>query len=194
MNNRKLKELVQDRKTFGNVDPVEAVLFLTSRYSLLPDIFDIFGREQAIEFLERFGGKTIKIPSVKNVEEAIQQLVIWKALTADDSQENYKRLSSKYGLKESELRTAKQRVQDMFNEQRKRFGRPEQETRQRDKAGAESATEEFTVLETRIEPAVYTAGAERDIAAYLTANLFGVGGGREGASSTVPPSDSTVDR
>jgi hypothetical protein len=115
--NKKL--LTAERKDFRGLDAIEAVLFLCGKYTMLPEIFEIFGPEKAWKFLTVFGGRTIKVPSEKSVQESISHLLIWSELsnTHDSQREAIKRLAHRYDMKDSEVRSAAARVQDMIDAQ-----------------------------------------------------------------------------
>jgi len=121
MKGQHLKELlVQDRKVLRGIDPVKAVLFLCARHTLLPEIFESFGTESTLSFLESFGGKTVKIPSIKAVKDAIMSITIWEEMEAAiNKEEASKRLAKRFNVREGEIRLAYSKVKEMLDDQKK---------------------------------------------------------------------------
>lgn len=56
------------------------VLLNTDSYSLLPELYDVFGEENLMKFLDIFAGNTIKVPSKKKFASAIQKIDIYNRL------------------------------------------------------------------------------------------------------------------
>jgi phosphopantetheinyl transferase (holo-ACP synthase) len=114
----KLKEvLAEDRKLSRGLDPVNAILCLCARHTLLPEIFNTFGRDSVLSFLDRFGGKTIKVPSVKSVYDALIAITIWDALEKSNTPDTITRLAKRFSLKESEVKAHRNKVQEMLDAQ-----------------------------------------------------------------------------
>ena len=110
--------LVSDRKMLRGLDPVKAILFLCARHTLLPEIFDAFGKEDTLSFLEIFGGRTIKVPSVKAVKDALVALTIWEEMSkSKDKGDTCKILAKRFSVRASEIRASYTRVEEMLNGQ-----------------------------------------------------------------------------
>lgn len=108
-------------KLYGGIDPLEAVLYLNAKYTLLPELFEVFGHDNTMKFLELFGGKTLKVPPVLEMQKAFDYLGIWSSLRKSNNPTTVKRLCKRYEMSYAEVREAYRRVQDMFNAQQKRF-------------------------------------------------------------------------
>lgn len=145
------KQLTAD--AFGGVNPIEAVLFLNDRHTLLPELFDIFGSEETLHFLEVFGGKTFTVPSLSDVQRSLEHVAIWAAVSKNDSPLEIRRLARRYSIPVSEVKAAHRRVQDMFNEQEKRFfkAKPSSTTRDTEIGALEGGIEAEERNEEEIE-------------------------------------------
>ena len=66
-----------DTKLGEHVDLVKVVLFYYNDLSLLPELYDIFGGEALIKFLDIFGGTTIDVPPAETIERAIRDVSIY---------------------------------------------------------------------------------------------------------------------
>lgn len=67
---------------FTNIHGREAevffVLLLTSgKYSFLPELYEIFGKDSTIKFLELFAGMTVEVPSVKRLSSLARDTKVY---------------------------------------------------------------------------------------------------------------------
>lgn len=58
---------------------LRAATHITSQYELVPDIVEIF-EDQAVKFLEIFGGQIIAVPPFGEVVTQMRRVAIWMAL------------------------------------------------------------------------------------------------------------------
>ncbi len=125
----RLKELYYSEHPEKGIDPIRVMLDLNSKYTLLPDLFEIFGRESFLKFIKVFGGKSIvKIPSYRDLEKSFEAVAIWQALRKSNTPEMVKRLCNRYSMKESEVRAAYQRIEGLLNEEAYKFLADEEAT------------------------------------------------------------------
>lgn len=67
----------KNRKQFLSV--LRAATHITSQYELVPDIVEVF-EEDAVKFLEIFGGRVISVPPFNEVVTQMRRVAIWLAL------------------------------------------------------------------------------------------------------------------
>lgn len=72
------------------------VLLSTDAYTLLPELYDIFGEENLIKFLDAFAGNTIKVPSKREFNKAIQKVEIYSRLEVKKNAPTIKELAQEY--------------------------------------------------------------------------------------------------
>ena len=61
------------------------VLLHDSRETLLPELYDIFGKEVLIKFLDIFGGRTVKVPAREYLRRAARDVDIYIMLFYDEA-------------------------------------------------------------------------------------------------------------
>lgn len=74
-----------DPSVVKHVDALQIALLRTGRESLLPELYEIFGKEATIKFLDIFAGTTITVPSRQVVENAIRDTFIYLTLKKSKS-------------------------------------------------------------------------------------------------------------
>lgn len=135
----RLKELYYTEHPEKGIDPIRVMLDLNSKYTLLPDLFEIFGRESFLKFIKVFGGKSIvKIPSYRDLEKSFEAVAIWQALRKSNTPEMVKRLCNRYSMKESEVRAAYQRIEGLLNEEAYKFLADDEETTTEPSTGSDA--------------------------------------------------------
>lgn len=103
------------KEAFEGVDPIDVILYLNAKYTLLPEISEVFGKEHILKFIETFGGKTIKVPAIEDVEKTVEWITIWSLVRKNNSSENVKKIANRYGIKEAEVRLAYEKVQEVMD-------------------------------------------------------------------------------
>jgi hypothetical protein len=68
------------------------------RFCLLPELYDIFGEEALVKFLDVFAGRSVQVPSRDTITRRLRDVRIWLAISEDDSPERVQLLASEYGL------------------------------------------------------------------------------------------------
>lgn len=115
-------KVLQEIRTTLHIDPVDTAMLLQSRHTLLPEIFEVFGQDQAFKFMEVFGGKTIKVPSIEDMEKSLEALVIWAHVReASNKSAEIRKLALRFGKKVSEVRSLYKKVQALSDEQTEAF-------------------------------------------------------------------------
>jgi hypothetical protein len=75
-----LKWDIFDSRSSKHIDALQIALLRTGRDTLLPEIYEIFGKESTIKFLDIFAGITVKVPTKQVIENAIRDTFIYLTL------------------------------------------------------------------------------------------------------------------
>jgi len=89
------------------VEAFYVLLVASGKYTFLPEIYDIFGRDGTVRFLEIFAGCRIKVPKLERLEKLAQHAAIYIRL--EKARKNQKAsvvhaLALEYDLTESQIR------------------------------------------------------------------------------------------
>jgi hypothetical protein len=77
-----------DNKVVDHIDALQIALLRAGSTSLLPELYEIFGTENLLKFLDVFAGTTIVVPSAMVLEDSIRDTFIY--LIVDNAQKNPK--------------------------------------------------------------------------------------------------------
>lgn len=66
-----------DRGSLKHIDALQVALLRAGKDTLLPEIYDIFGKEKLLKFLDIFAGTTVQVPTKKVLEDAIRDTYIY---------------------------------------------------------------------------------------------------------------------
>jgi hypothetical protein len=69
-----------DNSATKHIDALQVALVRASRDSILPELYDIFGKESLLKFLDIFAGTTVKVPTKKVLEDSIRDTFIYLSL------------------------------------------------------------------------------------------------------------------
>jgi len=72
-----------DTGSADHIDALQVSLLRAGKNTLLPELYDIFGKECLLKFLDTFAGTTIQVPTKKVLEDAIRDTYIYLTLTKD---------------------------------------------------------------------------------------------------------------
>jgi hypothetical protein len=81
------------------------------------DLFDIFGREAFLKFLDIFQGMTLDVPTRGKVEDCMRQVAIYLALKRTKASQRPKAiraLAQKYGIPAGDVRTIFVELDNLF--------------------------------------------------------------------------------
>ena len=81
------------------------------------DLFDVFGRDAFLKFLDVFQGSTIEVPSRSKLEDAMRQVAIYltlKRTTASQRPKAIKELAHRYNIPAGDIRDMFVEVDDLF--------------------------------------------------------------------------------
>lgn len=90
------------------VDTFYALLISESKYSYLPELHDIFGRDATIKFMEIFSGCTVRVPSIKKLSQTARAVVIYVRIEQAKSNAQLaivKALAEEYEITEDRVRS-----------------------------------------------------------------------------------------
>lgn len=62
------------------VDLLYLLLVHSNRFSSLPELYEIFGKEALIKFLDIFEGQRLTVPSAKDLKKAVREVNIYSRL------------------------------------------------------------------------------------------------------------------
>lgn len=69
-----------DTGSVAHIDALQVSLLRAGKHTLLPELYDIFGKERLLKFLDTFAGTTVQVPSKKVLELAIRDTYIYLTL------------------------------------------------------------------------------------------------------------------
>jgi len=72
----KVKSVLKDLRG-REVDAFYMLLVSSGKYTFLPELHDIFGKEATIKFLDVFAGCTVKVPKVETIEKLARDAEIY---------------------------------------------------------------------------------------------------------------------
>lgn len=91
------------------IDPLQVALLVDTRFSVLPELYEVFGPSALLEFLDIFGGATIKIPTREELEVYLRDVIIYA-----NYNEKRRSLCTRYNLTDSELLTIYNRMKTLL--------------------------------------------------------------------------------
>ncbi len=85
------------------------LLVSSGSYTFLPELYDIFGRDETIKFLEIFQGCSLSVPKAEKLEKLARDVSIYtrveRAPTSASRTVIIRRLAEEYELLEDRIRT-----------------------------------------------------------------------------------------
>lgn len=99
---KKLDCHVFDKLVAKNVHILQVVLSSMDEENLLPELYEIFGREALLKFLDIFGGVTIRVPKRDIVRSAVEKVKVWIVL--ENKLATVAQLSEEMGKSEAHIR------------------------------------------------------------------------------------------
>jgi hypothetical protein len=109
--------LFLEASTRKHIDALYVVLMHTGRYNLLPELYEVFGKEALLEFLDIFEGTTIKVPSADEFTLAVRDVDIWvrmKKAKQDQRQAVVESLASEYNVDQNYIEMCYHKVQGLM--------------------------------------------------------------------------------
>ena len=106
---------IYEEGTNRHIDAIKAVLILQSNFDLLPELYEIFGKEDTLKFLSIFAGRVIRVPSKGEIDQSIRDVMIWVALSKNGAPDNVRALAVKYGVTKNEVIRIHGRVKELMS-------------------------------------------------------------------------------
>jgi len=63
-----------------HIDLLKLMLLYNNEMSLLPELYEIFGKECLLKFLDLFSGTTVKVPSALEIQHSLRDVSIFLSL------------------------------------------------------------------------------------------------------------------
>src|SRR5262249_26600927 len=103
-------ELVRifDKDTSRLIDVFMPVMVAWTRKTLIPELYEVFGSEHLMLFLDLFAGTRVEVPSRDLMLAALRDAEIYTAVAA--RKDTVRGLATKYGLEEHRVADAYARV------------------------------------------------------------------------------------
>lgn len=100
-------QLLDDRVQ-QHLHPLSLVLMHEDEFGLLPEVFQAFGEEHLIRFLDIFAGRTLTIPDRDVLHRRIRDVRIWVTMNQDSGAAP--ELAKEYGLSEPRIHDINQQI------------------------------------------------------------------------------------
>lgn len=71
---------VFDNRVMEHIDVLQVALVRAGRNTLIPELYEVFGKDNLLKFLDLFSGTTIEVPSKLVLENAIRDTFIYLAI------------------------------------------------------------------------------------------------------------------
>jgi Mor family transcriptional regulator len=108
------EDVVWDDTIGRHVDVFYLALMEAAGDTLLPELYDIFGKEVTIKFLERFEGTQITVPSGDILKAAARKAAIYAALVdADDKDAKASELAREHNMRPAQVLDVYTKAQEM---------------------------------------------------------------------------------
>jgi hypothetical protein len=108
MNDEDLGVSIFDAVSGKFIDTLRAVLYRLCPRSHVIELYDIFGKEHFIKFLDLFSGTTVEVPSRSTLEQGMQDVLIYLTLSRTEPAVRPKmtrHLAQRTGLTAGEVRS-----------------------------------------------------------------------------------------
>lgn len=98
-----------DTGSSKHIDALQVSLLRAGKNTLLPELYDIFGKENLLKFLDTFAGTTVEVPTKKVLEDAIRDTYVYLTLEKGLKSSNKKKsdvvkeLSDRYDIEGREV-------------------------------------------------------------------------------------------
>jgi hypothetical protein len=97
-----------DKDASGLIDVFIPVMVAWTRKSLIPELYEVFGPEQLMRFLDLFAGARVEVPSRDLILAALRDADIY--VTRAAHKDTVRGLATKYGVAEHQVADACARV------------------------------------------------------------------------------------
>lgn len=107
---------ILDPQVRDHMDTFRVVFTRSAKYTIFPELMEIFGADKVVRFLEIFGGMTIRVPRREFLEQAVRDTDIYVAISRHDAPETTDRLAVRYEIPRETVRDIYLRVKALREE------------------------------------------------------------------------------
>lgn len=93
-----------DGRAAAAVAPLAVALMYEDKFGVLPELYEIFGQDALIKFLDVFAGRHIEVPPRDILERRIRDVRIWLELGRRDEPDVTHALANEYGISTQAVR------------------------------------------------------------------------------------------
>jgi hypothetical protein len=99
-----------DKNASRYIDVLQVALLRIGRCSILPELYEVFGQEKLLKFLDIFSGTTVEVPSRALLEHAVRDTYIYVSIRKVEynggaRSEVIKTLARRYGISDDRVRS-----------------------------------------------------------------------------------------
>jgi hypothetical protein len=116
-----LRVVILDKASGSYIDVLKIVVQMACPKSHIPEIYEVFGRDQLLKFLDIFSGLTFKVPTRELLEKYMRDVVVYLTLfKAPPTQRGraIKALAKRYETTAGDIRSTFVRLEKAFKEQK----------------------------------------------------------------------------
>ncbi len=91
----------------------------SGKYTFLPEIYDIFGREGTIKFLELFAGCTVAVPPIETLQKLARNASVYIRLESSPPAQRaaiIRTIAEEYDLVEDRVRRVYEETKSLFED------------------------------------------------------------------------------
>ena len=103
-----------DPSILHQADLFVGLLVRNRSLSYLPELYEVFGPEKLVDFLDLFAGTTFEVPSIETLAGITRSLAIYNDLSMKGY--NARELARKYDISETAVRETASMVRDIEKE------------------------------------------------------------------------------
>lgn len=85
------------------VNALRMIMLYRSEGSLIPELFDVFGRDLLFKFIDIFAGTTVKVPDKETLRRIIRDTAIYISLLDNYSDLQVDYLARRYDISQTEV-------------------------------------------------------------------------------------------
>lgn len=116
-----MEELIDIKRTKKQLNTLLLVLLADEEYSLLPELYQIFGEETLLEFLDVFGGVELKVPRRNHLLRSIRDVAIYHRLEKSNKPTVVNELASEYDISPETVKRIHLRISQVVRDNKKVF-------------------------------------------------------------------------
>lgn len=91
------------------------LVYMSGKYTMLPELAQVFGVKEVLKFLYVFSGQHVKVPDSKNILTAFRDIDIYCSLKNNSSSSELERLANKYSTTLNTIKLINEKVAATIN-------------------------------------------------------------------------------